>query len=129
MGIYSEMANQRDRLERATKALEKELRVLKKQARKSKIIRMKNGSVEIVLVEREGFQVRAPLNDDGSICSEYIRVVDSKKRGKELAYWSHDEFMESDDAFDPSTALAAAFSVIELVFSGQYPPRERGTHG
>lgn len=94
------------------------------KARKSKVIRMKNGSVEIVLIERDNFQVRAALNDDGSICTEYIRVVDTKKRGKELAYWDHSEFMESTDPFDPSTALAAAFSVVELVFSGQYPPRE-----
>lgn len=99
------------------------LRYLVALGPKSKILKMKNGSEEIVLIEREGFQVRAPL-DGGSIATEYIRVVDTKKRGKELAYWSHAEFMESDDAFDPGSALAAAFSVIELVFSGQYPPRE-----
>ena len=93
-----------------------------KKTPESKIIKMKNGSEEIVLIERGGYQVRAPLYESG-ISPEYIRVVDTTKRGKELAYWSHREFMESKDPFDPSTALAAAFSVIELVYSGQYPPR------
>lgn len=96
----------------------------------SKIIKMKNGSEEIVLIERGDYQVRAPLYE-GCISPEYIRVVDVLNKGKELAYWHHDEFMDSVDMFDPSTALAAAFSVIELVFSGQYPPRKerRLPHG
>jgi hypothetical protein len=95
------------------------------KTRKSKIIRMKNRiNDEIVLVERGGYQVRAALCE-GHVSTEYIRVVDTKKRGKELAYWNHTEFMESTDPIDPSSALAAAFSVIELVISGQYPPRER----
>lgn len=78
---------------------------------------------EIVLVERDGLQVRAAVNAEGQVMTDYVRVMlieDGK--ATERAMWSINEvnsdLLTSD--VDPSTAFNAILSVIELVASGAY---------
>lgn len=74
---------------------------------------------EIVLVERDGIQVLAEFHE-GRVLADHVRLYDIVSK-KELAYWSGDEFR--DDPLDPSSAICAMLSAIELVSTGVY--RER----
>lgn len=80
---------------------------------------------ELVLVQSKKYAVLVSA-PDGRVLAEYVRVVDKKNFGKELVFWDlkeiREEIMYSPQ--DPTTALNAVLSTIELVATGNFEPKE-----
>ena len=84
------------------------------------LIDLKDGEQEIVIVERDGMSVRTSFHDR-RILADYVRVVDDRDHGKEIAYWSWTEWKEdTNDGEDPSATMNAILSAIQMIAIGSY---------
>jgi hypothetical protein len=84
----------------------------------SVIIEEQPGDQELVLVERDGIQVRAKMLG-GRVQADSVRIVDVRD-STEIVYWCSDEWKEGNDGEDPTTAMNAILSAIQAVAFGQY---------
>jgi hypothetical protein len=80
---------------------------------------------EIVLAEHGPYEVRVPVTKDGQVKATYVRIVNVNEDDEHEVFWSLEEIAVDvrESSRDPTTALHTIFSAIDLVRTGNYPPK------